>query len=96
MKRNHSGKIRFFLNVVTGQVKFITYEKQLTAEWIDVGAFYKFAVLKSDYMQETNTWIVYRGTEVIDVVCEWESFSKLEPDYFIKIIVKRVTKKLTR
>lgn len=96
MKKNHSGKVRFLLNVVTGEVKYRTWEKKLTAEWIDVGGFYKFATLKADFNESTNTWTVTRGKDVVETVWEWEAFSNIEPDYFKKIIIKRVTKSLTQ
>lgn len=87
-------KVKYWLNIVTGEVKYRTWEKKLTAEWVDVGAFYKFAVLKASFDESTNIWTVYRGGNFINTVWEWEAVSNLAPDYFQKIITARVTKKL--
>lgn len=94
MKRNHSGKVRFYLNVVTGNVKFITYENGVTCEWVDVGAYYKFASLTSELDESANSWKVIRGGNVLNIVHIQPTFSPIEPDYFLKIIAARVAKKL--
>jgi len=101
MKQGHSGKIRFYLNVITGEVKGDFsggFNKEVTQNqaYVSIGMFYTFASFNSSFNEVESLWEVYRGSCLIAKIFEHSPYCNIEPLYFEKIIAKRVTDKLKR
>lgn len=98
MKKNHSGKIRFHLNIVTGEVipfpTKVHWNDKIDPSYVSIGMFYSFAEFKASFNADTNLWTVTRGTTIITTVFQYPAFTTIQPYYFETIIAKRVTKRL--